>query len=199
MVVVVDLCGTLVRENTTRGYVAHLRRRKLSSWLTPVGLSPVTGRVGRIVGRDLDRPLLIRSLSGLSRETLYKEAEKYVEELMRCKLNSRVLQIVRERTARGARLCLATASLDPIAASVARHFEFHRVISSRLEYVNGICTGRLELDVRGDKWNNLRKQFIEIDQADEIVAITDNPEDKDLRVHATEFHWISPDGELGGD
>jgi len=196
MVVVVDLCGTLVRENTTRGFMAHLQRKRLSSWLTRIGLSRITGRVGRIVRSDLSRSLLIRSLRGISREILYHEAENYVEELMRHNLNSHVLQIIRERTSQGALLCLATASLDPIAASVARHFQFHRVISSKLEYVNKVSTGKLELDVRGNKWNNLRQQFLEIDHADEIIAITDNPEDQDLRVHATEFHWVSPNGEL---
>lgn len=195
MVIVLDLCNTLVSENTTRGFLAHLRRKRLSSWLVDAGLSRTAGRLSRLIAFDVSRALLIRGLRGISREVLYHEAQEYVRGLIPEYLNSRVVQTIREREKPGTRLCLATASLDPIAEAVAQHFDFFCIVSSKLQFRDGICTGRLEYDARGKKWESLRRHFAGIDEILEVVAITDNPEDVDLRNHATEFYWVSPQGE----
>lgn len=190
MIVIVDMCGTLFHENTTRGFVEQLRSHSLARSYSRAALSKWLSRTEFLTGFDLARPLLIRSLKGISRDVLYSEAREYVGGLMHHAIREEVVQLLEKKRRRGARICLATASLDPIAAGASEYFEFAHIVSSQLEYDEGICTGRLSFDSRGRKWETLSTGFPELSQADEVVAITDNPEDQDLRRLATEFHWV---------
>jgi len=191
MVVIVDLCGTLVLENTTRGFLEHLRRQNRAHCLADVALSPLVSRFAAITGADIVRPMLIRSLRGIPKDTLYEEASLYVDDLLHLKLNEKVVRLIEDRKSKGAQFVLATASLDPIAAAVGRSMSFSRVISSKLEYRNGVSTGHLELDVRGAKWSQVMTSFPELANSEKIVAITDNAEDEDLRSVATELHYMA--------
>ncbi len=190
MVVIVDMCGTLFRANTTRGLVELLRSRSIARWYSSVALSRVLSRAETLTHADLVRPLLIRALGGISRDVLYAEAREYVRRLVSTSMRDEVVEILNARRAKGALVCLATASLDPIAAAAHEYFGFSHVLSSQLEYRNGLCTGRLAFDSRGRKWKSLAAEFPQLTQADEVLAITDNPEDQDLRRLATEFHWV---------
>ena len=69
---------------------------------------------------------------------------------------------------------LATATLDPIADAVVKELGLTDMVCSRLEYNrDGICTGRLALDLSGRKWHSLSQLIPSHDR--ELVVYTDNP------------------------
>lgn len=164
---IVDLCGTIIAENTTNGF--------LDCWL----LKPGWRRAIRAVlgGK---RPTSVLALRGLTKTLLYEEAEEYVHDRLTTLSNPEPLRAINDAQDRGAPVYLATASLDPIAAAVAKHLQLDGVVSSQLGYDrHNRCTGLFTLDVTGKKLAHLRKIVSET-QLRKATVYTDNSEDRDL-------------------
>ena len=188
--VVADLCGTLIRENTTRGFLNYIPLNGVRSQIRHLGLSKLAQKSSVLLRRDLARQLMVRSLAGASRDLLYRVAREYVREKLLNNTRADVLSSVMRAKAEGATVYLATASLDPIASGVIDELSLDGGISSRLQYDDGgHCTGALESDVTGNKWAALCKRFPGIEHS-EVCVYTDNEEDVDLKVHASTFHFI---------
>jgi phosphoserine phosphatase len=191
-VTVVDLCGTLILENTTHGY--------LRSIPFPLHIALynrlLQGRLGRIAnrvaGRDVSREMLIGALRGWPYKRLAEHAQAYVRSAVKLKVSASVQQELMKARQEGARIYLATCSLEPIAEAVVGAFALDGYVASKLEFDSAYhCTGRISTDVTGIKWRTLCEQFPEIQSA-EITVYTDNPEDVDLRGAATFFHYLGP-------
>jgi phosphoserine phosphatase len=188
--VIVDLCGTLILENTTRSFLRHLSKKGICSSLADLALSRVVSRISCFTPFDLTRRLLIMSLKGISKNVLYEEAREYVDDALRSHLNLEVESMMLGLRADGAKVFLATSSLDPIASALDSRFGFTQVVSSQLEYRDEICSGKFSLDATGQKWKLLTQQYPKLHQASIITVFTDNEEDTDLRTAATSFHWV---------
>jgi phosphoserine phosphatase len=191
-VTVVDLCGTLILENTTHGY--------LRSIPFPLHIALynrlLQGRLGmianRVAGRDVSREMQIGALRGWPYKRLAEYAQSYVRSAVKQKVSASVHQELMKARQEGARIYLATCSLEPIAEAVAGAFSLDGYVASKLEFDSAYhCTGRISTDVTGIKWRTLCEQFPEIQSA-EITVYTDNPEDIDLRGAATFFHYLGP-------
>ncbi len=189
-VVIADLCGTLILENTTHGYLASLpffpyyvaRNRLLRSRLGQIA--------NRLAGRDVAREQLIRSLRGWSNEELAEFAQSYVQAAITEKVSIPVRDALLEARRSGSKVYLATSSLQPIAEAVAHGFTLDGYIATTLEFDRfGCCTGRILNDVTANKWQTLSERFPEMQSA-EITVYTDNPEDTDLKQVATVFHYL---------
>ena len=90
-VLVVDLCGTLILENTTREFVRSLRLSLRATLLRAFALSRLAAILSNLAGRDLVRPLLIRCLRGHSKSGVESAARAYVHRALAEKPNHRVL------------------------------------------------------------------------------------------------------------
>lgn len=188
--VVVDLCGTLILENTTHGYLASLplspyfaiRNRLLRSRLGQV--------INRMAGRDIAREQLILSLRGWSREALAESAQSYVRIAIAQKVSEPVRDALLAARSSGAKIYLATSSLQPIAEAVVQAFSLDGYIATALEFEDsGRCTGRILADVTGNKWRVICQRYPDVQSA-EITVYTDNPEDTDLKQVAATFHYL---------
>jgi len=187
---IVDLCGTLVVENTTRGFLEWLPLRGVRSFIRWLGLSRVSSLIGVVMGKDVSRVLLIFALRGLRRDLLYKEAATYVRHCLESLLNQDVADAI--SAARGLRIpiYLATASLDPIALAVSEQMQLDGMVSSRLNYdADGTCTGRLSVDITGKKLTHL--QSIVPDSLIHAATVyTDNWDDVELIRHSESAYFL---------
>lgn len=190
--IIVDLCGTLILENTTHGYLKSLpfpfhitlRNRLLQ------------GRVGLIAnqatGRDVSREMQIGALRGWPQKRLAEHAQSYVRRAVEEKVSVSIQRELVKARQEGASIYLATCSLEPIAEAVVDTFSLDGYVASKLEFDSmKRCTGRLSMDVTGIKWRTLCDQFPEIESA-EITVYTDNSEDADLMDAATSLHYFGP-------
>jgi phosphoserine phosphatase len=191
-VTVVDLCGTLILENTTHGYLRAIPF-PLHIALYNRLLQGRLGRIAnRVAGRDVSREMLIGALRGWPYKRLAEHAQAYVRSAVKLKVSASVQQELMKARQEGARIYLATCSLEPIAEAVVGAFALDGYVASKLEFDSAYhCTGRISTDVTGIKWRTLCEQFPEIQSA-EITVYTDNPEDVDLRGAATFFHYLGP-------
>jgi hypothetical protein len=184
-VLVVDLCGTLILENTTREFVRSLRLSMSATLLRGFALSRVAGVLGNLTGCDLSRPLLIRCLRGHSKSGIEAAARDYVRRALAEKNNHHLLLEIHRAKLEHREVYLATASLAAIAIAVVHELQLDGYVASELAYeADDICTGQFALDSTGNKWNLLLSRFPVFRNAD-MTVMTDNPEDHDLMRHAS--------------
>jgi phosphoserine phosphatase len=191
---IVDLCGTLVCEDTTRGFVKSLRLRGWRYAVVRFGDAAAVRKASSLFRRDFSRRLVIYALRGIPRCSLESAAREYVEKIIGESLNRRVAEAVNAEMASGGAVFLATASLELVAQEVGRRFGLSGVVSSRLGYDStGRCTGKLVVDLTGKKWGCLSSAFPNLLQG-RVAVYTDNPDDSDLMGKATEVWFIAPRG-----
>jgi phosphoserine phosphatase len=189
-VLVVDLCGTLILENTTREFVRNLQLSLSATLLRAFALSRVAAILSTFAGRDLVRPLLVRCLRGHSKPGLEAAARGYVHRALAEKNNHRVLLAIHEAKLERRQVYLATASLAAIAIAVVQELQLDGYVASDLTYqADDICTGQLAIDSTGHKWNLLLSRFPGLRDA-HMTVMTDNPEDDDLMRHASVAYRI---------
>lgn len=182
--VICDICGTLVHENTTRGFLGWLSRRGVRSRVIAAALSRPVSWLSARTGVDISRRWLIGSLRGMDRERLMSEAEAYVDHAIGSLGRTRLLGELSRHLAAGGRLILASATLDPIATAFANRLGAHGVVSSRLSYGDdGRCRGSLQEDLTGRKWPAIQP-LIRSMNASHVTLHTDNGEDLDVMQHA---------------
>lgn len=188
-VVLVDLCGTLIRENTTVGFVSHAcprGARGLVRWFArsrPITLFSANTSI------DLSRRLLLLALRGLTRAELYQAAAQYTRQVLAELVNREVLAQIRQAQAESCRVLLATASIDPVACEISRALELHGFVSSRLAYHAGVCAGHLEEDLLGNKWQALVRDH-RVREDDEMLLYTDNDDDLELFERARRVYFV---------
>ena len=189
MKLVVDLCGTLITENTTHAFLRWLSLRGAARFYSGVGLSPAVSLLDSKTGWNIARRLQVFSTQGMSRALLYEEGLEYVRNRLKTHVNARVLGDIREAQRRSVPVYLATSTLDPIADAVFKELELTNMVCSQLEFdSSGICTGRLALDLLGKKWRALSRLVSDEDR--ELVVYTDNPEDTDLMEQASHVFYV---------
>ncbi|HTV06941.1 MAG TPA: HAD-IB family phosphatase [Acidobacteriaceae bacterium] len=164
---VVDLCGTLIAENTTNDFI--------DNWLH---LSPWRRRL-RSLSRG-KRPVSVLALRGLTRQVLETEATNYVRDRLASRANLMVIEAIGAARIQGANIYLATASLDCIANAVRNQLRLDGVITAQLGYDRrGRCTGFFAVDTTGRKLRHLHRLLTE-EQLRQATLYTDNREDLEL-------------------
>ena len=177
-VLIVDLCHTLIAENTTKAF--------LDDWLIRGGWRQRLRR--SILGRK--RPTCVLALRGLPMSFLYEQADAYVRDRLARLSNPEPLSAVLHANSRGIPVYLASASLDPIVVAVKEQLKLNGAVHSRLGYDRrGCCTGFFALDVTGKKLANLRRLLPESELRRSAVY-TDNVEDVDILRMAQRPHFL---------
>jgi len=143
MIAFFDVDHTLLRGSSVRHFLlAGIRRRLFpltSLWFMPrLYLGFWLGRPGAD-SRLWDFPLL----RGLTRERLEALAGESFEAVRR-DLRPPSAALVARLQAEGWSVVLATTSLDLIVAPLARHLGVAEVVASRLEFSDGVATGRFQ-------------------------------------------------------
>jgi len=181
---IVDLCHTLIAENTTKAF--------LDAWLLRDGWRQRLRKT--ILGRK--RPTFVLALRGLPKSFLYEQADAYVRDRLARLSNPEPLSAVVRAQSLGIPVYLATASLDPIAVAVTNQLKLDGAVYSRLGYDrHGRCTGLIALNVAGKKLAHLRRMLPE-SQLREAAVYTDNVEDVDILRTAQHPHFLGERGDL---
>lgn len=185
---IVDVCGTLVLDDTTLGLLRHhfakdtsrpLRARLFNSLCTRRSLPWWTFAVAeKLTGQHLLKRFAVRLLAGERQEALEESAHEYARRLLADRRIEPVWQVLEEPFATG-RVVLASASLDPVVAALAS-LTGARYVASTLEQHDGILSGRYETDLTGLKHQALVTKYGEHLLQGPVVVMTDNASDRSL-------------------
>lgn len=184
---IVDVCGTLVKDDTTIGLLRwhFMRHRRWRLWL----LSSLTARrsplrllvatMEKATGRHLLKHGLLRLLKGDSIADLEQSAAGYAEWLLSSRRVEHVTKLLEGSKARAEGLVLASASLEPVVAALASRLDA-RFVASSLATAQGRHLGRYARDLTGRKVLAL-DEVLPVDwKQHAVIGISDNVTDRAL-------------------
>jgi fatty acyl-CoA reductase len=99
--------------------------------------------VAYMAGRRFATRLLYAPLRGVTRDRLDLLGEEYFHYILKPKLRRSAVEKLRESLADGQQIVLVGQSLDHVLRPLAVHLGVERFISNRLEFRDGVATGRL--------------------------------------------------------
>jgi thioester reductase-like protein len=86
-------------------------------------------------------------LRGISRDRLDLLGEEYFEYVLKPQLRSASVEMLSDLVSKGENVVLVSQGLDHVMRPLARHLGINRLIANRLEFRDGLATGRLERPV----------------------------------------------------
>lgn len=197
-IAVFDVCNTLINDNTTAGFVQFVashapgRWRRLSVWSIRSRRSPLRllfAVLYKLGAGDFPKACLVYLLKGFSREQLQQYAQTYVQSAREHLAIEKTWSYLEVERTKGSEILLVSASLCVVIDALA-DLVGARGISSRLEFSDDYCTGRLVEDISGGKVE-LVKSFLG-DKAEHcvLVAFSDNVSDLPLLEYADKGYAI---------
>lgn len=185
---VVDVCGTLVVDDTTLGLVRHHfardGKRPLRAWLVNAVATPRRlpwwgfAVAEKLTGQQLLKHFAVRLLAGERSEALDQSAREYARALLAERRIAPVWEVLEEPFAMG-RVVLASSSLEPVVAALAS-LTGARYVASRLAQRDGRLTGRYATDLTGRKPQALVEKYGEALLEKPVGVVTDNASDRAL-------------------
>lgn len=197
-VYVVDVCGTLVRDDTTLGLLRHhfardrarplryMLFRVISAQRSPVRF--VFALLEKLTGQHLLKHAAVRLLAGDRVEVLNQSAAEYAAQLLAQRRVASVRDLLDEPV-KAHRVVLASASLEPVVAALATAMGV-RHVASALGQQEGKLTGRYATDLTGHKEQALLEKYGPQVLSGQVCAISDNFSDRPLLERATRAYVV---------
>ncbi len=197
-VYIVDVCGTLVGDDTTLGLLGHhlshspMRQKRymlfraVTARRSPLRL--IFSVAEKLSGQHLLKHFAVRLLKGDRTEALNQSAAEYGASLLGERRVSSVWALLAAPLASG-RVVLASASLEPVVASLASATGA-RHVASTLEHRDGVLTGRYANDLTGRKERALIEKYGESILTGQVCAISDNLSDRPLLEKAKQAYVV---------
>jgi len=195
---IVDVCGTLVRDDTTLGLLRHhfarMGQRRMRLYIltvltakaSPLRIACIV--LEKLLGRHLLKHLLVSMLAGDRDVDLDISAIEYAKYLVE---HRRVANVWEKLcvTSRHEQIILASASLEPVVKALAKEIK-SRYVSSTLESRNGTLTGRYQEDLTGNKVEGISKKYGPEVLTGSYIAFSDNLTDFNLLRQASKAYVI---------
>ncbi|MBO5619571.1 MAG: HAD-IB family hydrolase [Paludibacteraceae bacterium] len=170
--VIFDFCGTLIRFQTADRYVSFCLRNAPQSKSTrlrqflvrtmeKLKLFKIYNRINK--ANNWHKRMILWQLKGLDYSTCDQLAQKYFEQELLPNEIAPAVQQMQAHITDGDRVCLLSGGYDIYIRHFAAHYGIQEYVSSRIEFQNGLCTGKMQgLDcMRGNKlvfFRELRKK-----------------------------------------
>jgi phosphatidylglycerophosphatase C len=187
-VVVVDLDGTLTRGDSLWVLVRRsVRHRPARVGHLVVALPAVVRRARRDPDGAKER-LLVALLAGLDVASAAALADRVAGGL---RLSPELRAAVDEHLAAGDVVWLASASIDPVVAAVARRVGAHGAVATTLADADGRLTGRyLGRNCKGEEKLRRLDEVLPGGWRDHAVAYSDSTADRPLMDAVAEARWV---------
>lgn len=142
-----DLEGTLVSTNLvhTLGFYAKNQQglfrtfKKSASTLLSIPIFAVTDQYSRKVFNDL----FFKRYKGESEDRLRFFAEELFEDVLKPAIFPGAFELIEKSRSLGLRQVVVTGALDLSVTPLMKHLGIEDYVTNRLEFVNGVATGRL--------------------------------------------------------
>lgn len=142
-----DLEGTLVSTNLvhTLGFYAKNQQglfrtfKKSASTLLSIPIFAITDQYSRKVFNDL----FFKRYKGESEDRLRFFAEELFEDVLKPAIFPGAFELIEKSRSLGLRQIVVTGALDLSVTPLMKHLGIDEYVANRLEFVNGVATGRL--------------------------------------------------------
>jgi HAD superfamily phosphoserine phosphatase-like hydrolase len=187
-VIIFDICGTLFDSNTTFDFLDFLllhnsKYNLLKKIKKNILFKVINKLILKLTKFDLLKVLSVKFLKNYTKEELEKKAEEFYMEYLKQREKREIVEILTNHVKRGDEVVFLSATLDFLANTIAREYNVPDIYSSRLQYKNKICGGKVELDLLKKKEITFKNEIIK--EGYEYTFYTDNTQDYKLlqKVH----------------
>ena len=182
-----DFDGTITHRDTLLDFAKYVKGLPLSI-LTFIRLIPAFAawKLGKISNQGFKEQFLTISFRGQSEPFLYSKGVEYGQKRIPALLRPKALDRLEWHREQGHRIVIVSASTDVWLSEWCRLQGFE-LICSKLEFIDGVCTGRLKgVNCRGPE--KVRRVRGEITTSDYrvIYAYGDSSGDKEMLEFADE-------------
>jgi len=178
-----DVCNTITKINNTLCYIYFVIKKnpiRLFLFGFLLLLSKVVLNISK-ESASLDaflRKLQIIFLKGYRKDYLEEKAQEYINYLKSNNLfNKKILGVIKKEKDKKKQIVLISASIDPPIKNIAKFLGVKSYFSSQLEYNENLCTGRLRVDLFGNKQEVISKKLIDLKKYKKSSIYSDNLED----------------------
>lgn len=190
-ILVIDICGTLYKSNTTFDFIAFIFRNKFRNKLICFLrkkriISKLNYAIFLLFGLDILRIELIKVLKGYTKNDLNSMVRMFYDGYLSDHKNIDCFKVIDHYRDKGYRLILVSATLDIIAKEISRREKISDYVASELLFHNDICTGKLRQDLLGKKI----EKTLELTNGSSFDVITDNYSDGDIISAANHVYLV---------
>ncbi|HDM8144057.1 TPA: haloacid dehalogenase-like hydrolase [Vibrio harveyi] len=182
-----DVCGTLFDSNTTFDFIQYLYDKGYVSfniaYIRSLPFKVINKLSLSICDFDLVKYLSIRLLKGIEKKTLYRWSEEFYDNYLVHRKIERVHTLMNTYKEMNAHIYFISATIDCVAQIVSNRLGADTVVSSQLQYDNGIATGYLKKDIYGNKHSLFTHQF--------DCYVSDNFNDLELLTSSKDYVIVS--------
>ena len=177
--VVIDICGTLYKSNTTFDFLYWKFRDNWKYELFYMFYHLLCWRIvnkliWKITDCDITRVIAVRFLKGISERELHEDANRFYDEFLIQRRNIEVFDLLeRLRLENKSHLILLSATMDFIAKCVSRKTGIELRSATELGYDKGLCIGKISKDVLGKKYKYINHlETIDMCITDDVSDLT---------------------------
>ncbi|MGB4098964.1 MAG: HAD family hydrolase [bacterium] len=176
-----DFDGTITVKDTLLDFAVYVKGLPLST-LVYIRLIPafVAWKRGKITNQDFKERFLTMSFQGLSESYLRSKGNEYGRDRIPRLLRPKALERLEWHREQGHRIVIVSASTDVWLSEWCR-LQGLELICSKLEFIDGVCTGRLQgVNCRGaEKVSRIQAEIATSDYQ-VIYAYGDSSGDKEM-------------------
>ncbi|THB66230.1 MAG: hypothetical protein D6B26_03005, partial [Spirochaetaceae bacterium] len=137
-----DIDHTIVKTSTGEHFISEARRRKLVSFAFIIQFLVYYFRYRFWMPKWDTYAGSIREIRGIPQPDFEVVVQAAFERLGKASIYPQMRQEIERLRAQGTKVVFATSSIDLLVRPLAEHLGVDEVISSRLEFVDGLATGR---------------------------------------------------------
>ena len=181
-ILVVDLCNTLYKSNTTQDFFSYVfkvdeKYKTIKRKNSNIGFKVMNKLSNKILKYDMSRALITKILKSKTSVEIENLVSNFIDEFLEKKKIEKVHQLISDYKNQGYKVIIMSASYGFIVKEIAKNLDIDGYISSEAEVINGIFTGKVSSDILYTKFRVFKKKYLNYE---DLVMITDNETDYDF-------------------
>ncbi len=140
------------------------------------------------VFQNLQKRILLSCLNGITKNRLNNLAEEFEENVVQNNLNKELINLLKEHISNGDKVIINSGGYEPYLNFFAKRMGISSVYSTQIEFIDGICTGKIlgKDCLYDEKVTRMKKDGIDFNQFKEVFVYSDSVTDMPLFNIATQ-------------
>ena len=191
-ILIVDLCNTLYKSNTTQDFFSYVfkvdeKYKTIKRKNSNIGFKVVNKLSNKILKYDMSRALITKILKDKTSVEIENLVSNFIDEFLEKKKIEKVHNLISDYKNQGYKVIIISASYGFIVKEIVEKLKFDGYISSEAEVINKIFTGKVSSDILYTKFKIFEKKYLKYE---DLVMITDNETDYNFAMQTKKSYIV---------